>query len=73
MAYTLRFFPLQNAVCFMNPTYLVSVLFTYYVQSALKLKNNSGAKRLRTNVAVPLFTLYAFRTWKGNPLPLLLP
>ena len=32
------FFPLQNAVCFINLTYLVSVLFTFYIQSVLKLK-----------------------------------
>ena len=41
------FFPLQNAVCFLNLTYLVPVLITFYVQDVLKLqKNNSGAKRL---------------------------
>ena len=32
------FFPLQNAVCFINLTYLVSVLFTLYIQVVLKLK-----------------------------------
>ena len=32
------FFPLQNAVCFINLTYLVPVLFTYYIQSVLNLK-----------------------------------
>ena len=31
------FFPLQNAVCFINLTYLVPVLFTFYVQGVLKL------------------------------------
>jgi len=40
------FFPLQNAVCFIILTYLVPVLFTFYIQDVLKLKNNSGAKRL---------------------------
>ena len=47
MVYTLRFFfPLQNAVCFIILKYLVSVLFTFYIQRVLKLKTNSGAKRL---------------------------
>ena len=30
------FFPLQTAVCFINLTYLVPVLFTFYIQSVLK-------------------------------------
>ena len=38
MVYTLRFFPLQNAVCFIILTYLVRVLFTFYAQGVLKLK-----------------------------------
>ena len=40
------FFSLQNAVCFIILTYLVPVLFTFYIQDVLKLKNYSGAKRL---------------------------
>ena len=41
------FFSLQNAVCFIILTYLVTVLFTFYIQGVLKLKkNNSGAKSL---------------------------
>ena len=41
------FFPIQNAVCFIILTYLVPVLFVFYIQGVLKLKkNNSGAKRL---------------------------
>jgi len=31
MVYTLRFFSLQNAVCFIILTYLVPVLFTFYI------------------------------------------
>ena len=42
-----QFFSLQNAVCFIILTYLVTVLFTFYIQGVLKLKkNNSDAKRL---------------------------
>ena len=46
MVYTLRFFPLQNAVCFIILTDLVPVLFTFNIHNVLKFKNNSCAKRL---------------------------
>ena len=32
------FFPLQNAVCFIVLTYLVPVLFTFYIQIVIKFK-----------------------------------
>jgi len=35
MVYNLGFFPLQNAVCFINLTYLVPVLFTFNIQGVL--------------------------------------
>ena len=57
MVYTLRFFSLQNAVCFIILTYLVPVFFTFYIQGVLKLKNISGAKRI-TLISIGVQTLF---------------
>ena len=68
------FFPLQNAVCFINLTYLVPVLFTFYKQVVLKLKkkNNSGAKRLsdRSVKLIPYFNLVPKFKMRGDVHPL---
>ena len=42
MVYTLLFFSLQNAVCFIILTYFVSVLFTFYIQDVL----NTGCAKI---------------------------
>ena len=53
MVFTVLFFSLQNAVCFIILNCLVPVLCTFYIQGVVKLKkNNSCAKRL--NKAIPL-------------------
>jgi len=57
MVYSLRFFSLRNAVCFIIVTYLVPVLFTFYIQDVLKLKKKSGSKRLNT-IYVHLLVCY---------------
>ena len=39
------FFSLQNAVCFIILTYLVPILFTFYIQGLLKLKKIIPARK----------------------------
>ena len=47
------FLSFQNAVYFIILSYFVVVLFTFYIQGVLKLKNNSGAKRLINKLSIP--------------------
>ena len=63
MVYTLYFFPLQNAICFKILTYLVAV-FTFYIRGVLKLKTNSGARRLTVCLAVGQFSPKYFFVFK---------
>ena len=70
------FFPLQNAVCFIILTFLVPVLFAFYIQSVLKLKNNSGAKRLTSSshkrLSIPrVFSFFFVRLYSPTPCMLL--
>ena len=65
MLYTLRFFSLQNAVCFIMLTCLVPVLFTLYTGCAKIKKNNSGTKGLNTP-KTPTLKFRQFSKSKGE-------
>ena len=61
------FLSLQNAVCFIMLTCLVSPLFTFSIQGVLKLKKKSGAKGLTVLIyliyiyILKYFTIYIYQ------------